>query len=152
MKKFLKNNHSGFTLVELIITIAILVIVLVTVTNFFIFNLNTYEKGEDLSAVQFDVRMASEYITKELRNVNDISDTNNTLDDELNLSILSANYPNVHSVEFEITNEGPKYFVDYTVTGNSPDGSNLYSIKTKVLLNNIESASVATSNTLYYTK
>lgn len=152
MKRMMKKTHKGFTLVELIVTIAILGIVLVAVFNFFIFNLNTFGKGEDLSAVQFDVRMASEFVTKELRNVTVISDTDDTLASALDLTLLSDKYSSVNSVSFEITHEGLSYFVNYTIEGNSPDGSNSYSVTTRVLLNNIKSATLATSDTLYYSK
>lgn len=148
----MKKNKKGFTLIELIIVIAILGIVLTMAFNFFSFNLRTYNKGEDRAAVQFDVRMASDYITDELRNVNVISVTDTALTGSISLGALTAKYPLVTGVTFEIVTETPKFFVDYTVSGNSSDGNNPYSLTTKVLLNNITSADLGSGADIYFTK
>lgn len=148
----MKKNSNGFTLIEIIIVIAILGIVLAMAFNFFTFNLRTYNKGENRAAVQFDVRMASDYITDELRNVNIVSVTDTALASNIGLGTLTAKYPLVTGVAFEIVTEAPKYFVEYTVSGNSTDGNNPYSLTTKVLLNNITSATVGSGTDIYFTK
>lgn len=147
-----KNRQSGFTLIELLVTIAILGIVIAAVITFFIFNLNTYDKGEDLAAVQFDVRMASDYITDELRNVLAISISDNTLANSITLASLQTNHSLVTAVNFELITESSKYFVVYSVSGNSSDGENLYTVSSRVMLNNIIAATLETGTTIYYTK
>lgn len=148
----MKKKSNGFTLIEIIIVIAILGIVLTMAFNFFTFNLRTYNKGENRAAVQFDVRMASDFITDELRNVNIVSITDTALTSSIGLGTLTAKYPLVTGVTFEIVTEAPKYFVQYTVSGNSTDGNNPYSLTTKVLLNNITSATVGSGTDIYFTK
>lgn len=147
-----KNRQSGFTLIELLVTIALLGIVTAAVITFFIFNLNTYDKGEDLAAVQFDVRMASDYITNELRNVLSISISDNTLANSITLAGLQANHTLVTAVSFELITESSKYFVVYSVSGNSSDGDNLYTVSSRVMLNNIIAAALETGTMIYYTK
>lgn len=148
----MKKKRNGLTLIEIIIVIAILGIVLAMAFNFFVFNLRTFNKGENRAAVQFDVRMASDYITDELRNVNIISVTDSGLTHNISLGTLTAKYPLVTGVSFEIITESPKYFVHYTVNGNSSDGNNPYALTTKVLLNNITTATLASGVDIYYSK
>lgn len=151
-KKQNNNRIKGFTLIELVVTIAMLGIVILAVLNFFTYNLSTYSRGSEKADVQFDVRMAADLITTELRNVVDISTTDNTLNTVLDLSVISAKYPSVKSVNFEITKEDLNYFVIYTVTGNADSGNSNYEMTSKVLLNNIKTATLATGDTLYYKK
>lgn len=63
-----KDNNKGFSLIELIVALAILSIIIVVSFNFFIYNNRLFDKGDRLSKVQYDVRMTSDYITTELRN------------------------------------------------------------------------------------
>lgn len=148
----IRYRQKGFTLIELIIVIALISIVVATIFSFFMFNLRTFNRGENMAQVQFDVRMASEFVTNELRNVNVISLTNSGLSETLDLTELSGKYSNVVNVLFEIKLDERRYFVSYTIDGNSSDGKNPYSITSKVLLNNIKSATLSSGTTLYFTK
>ena len=58
---------SGFTLIELIVTIAILGIVLTMTYSIGDFGRNSFNNGYAKSDIQSNIRIASNYITKELR-------------------------------------------------------------------------------------
>jgi prepilin-type N-terminal cleavage/methylation domain-containing protein len=144
------KKNGGFTLIELIVTLAIFSIVLVAILNLFLFNNRVYSRSENLSEVQFDVRMASDYITTELRNKNSISITDNSLAESITLSDLQSKYPTVKAVTFKIAKSSSDYFVEYTITGSDLNNDNEYTLETDVLLNNITNATESTGTTIYY--
>lgn len=142
--------QKAFTLIELIVTIALIGIISLAVGTFFGFNLNTYSNSKDLAAVQFDVRMASDFVTSELRNINEI-DLRNVSDalliaggNSLSTTILASKYPSVTSVIFNLTKESNRYMVNYTISGNSTKGNSAYSIASKVMINNSSTLNVRT--------
>lgn len=61
------NNKNGFTLVELIIVIAIMGVILAAVTTMFFFSNDTFGKTSDQQTVQSDVRLISTFIEDELQ-------------------------------------------------------------------------------------
>ena len=65
--RFNKKNKDGFTLVELIIVLAILIIVISGGFSLYMFSSNALKKGETQSDVQHQTRLASLYITNEIR-------------------------------------------------------------------------------------
>ena len=138
-KIFNKKKNKGFTLVELVVTVAILSIVMIIVTNFFLYNNRIFRKSDSLSQVQFDVRMASDYITTELRNVENVSLVNDTLGNSIDLTLVSSKYPNVTGVNFSIRSLSGKYLVIYTVEGNDVTHQNYFKLDSEVLLNNVTS-------------
>lgn len=164
----LNKNRKGFTLVEVVITLAILSIVLATAFNLFGFNLTVYSKGQSLSQVQFDIRMAADYITSEIRNVSEINlleidyDNENIEDNEevedhnyINTSTLKSSHPSLDSVQFSISVENTSYLLAFVVAGSNSRGDNEYVLETEVLLNNLTNSSVPIDiwyNSLIYKK
>lgn len=146
------KNRSGVTLIELILVVALLSVIVTTAFNFQIFNLKIYNKSDNLSKVQFDVRMASDYITTNIRNANSISTTDATLDDYIDISILQNKFNLVNYVEFEITRQGGQYFVSYLLQGADSKGNNDYELRSEVFVDNITSAIPTTGTTIYFTK
>lgn len=63
---------KGFTLMELIIAIAIMVTAIALGYRIFFFGQNSFTKGELQNNVQLNVRFASELITRELQKANDV--------------------------------------------------------------------------------
>lgn len=144
------KQRKGITLIELIVTIALISIVILSTVNLLLFNNKVFNRSDALSQVQFDVRMASDGLTRDLRNINKVSLTDNTLAKKVELIELQSSYPSVSSISFTIKSGGSKFLVEYTILGHDPNGNNQYSLKTEVLLNNITSATLGTENVIYY--
>lgn len=146
---------GGLTVVELLLALAILSLVIALATSLFMFGNQTFNKSQDVSQVQFDVRMAADLLTTELRNVTSISLSDNSLPRSANLATLSAKYPLVRAVSFQIRKVGPRFLVVYSISGwqgSSANRENLYELRAEVLLNNITSAAIGTDVTLFYRK
>jgi Tfp pilus assembly protein PilW len=147
-----KRNQSGLSVIELLLAVVLLILVLIVGYNLLSLNYRAYQTGEALSAVQFDTRMAADYIFFELRNVSEISLTNDDLTHQLDIDYLSAQYPKVSSVSFSIDQAGSNYIVSYSLTGHDPGLNNDYLMESEVLLNNITSVVTGSGSTIYYTK
>lgn len=61
------TSKSGFTLVELLITLAILSIVIAAVTKLFMSTNRTYANNQAILRVQQDVRLSSSFLARDLR-------------------------------------------------------------------------------------
>ena len=70
-KVFLKNRQ-GFTLVEVIVSMALVSIILLMASSLLTTGQKMYNKGTDKADIQFDARMAADFITNELRNATNI--------------------------------------------------------------------------------
>ena len=66
-KNIFRRNKNGFTLIELVAAIAIAAIVGTMTATMFMFPMRMLGNGEDLSDVQFNLRMTSDIITNEVR-------------------------------------------------------------------------------------
>jgi prepilin-type N-terminal cleavage/methylation domain-containing protein len=65
--KKIKKSKSGFTLIELIIVLAILGIVATAIYSMNLFGIKTFAAGQDRAQKQYDVRMAADFLAKQLR-------------------------------------------------------------------------------------
>ncbi|MFI5304270.1 MAG: PilW family protein, partial [Nitrospiria bacterium] len=63
-----KRGEAGFTLVEVMVTVAIFAIVLSAVYSAFISQFNSYQTQQDVVTVQSDIRTAAEILTRDIRN------------------------------------------------------------------------------------
>ena len=62
------RGEAGFTLVEVMVTVAIFAIVLSAVYSAFISQFNSYQTQQDVVTVQSDIRTAAEILTRDIRN------------------------------------------------------------------------------------
>jgi prepilin-type N-terminal cleavage/methylation domain-containing protein len=152
INKKLRSSTSGLTIVELMLALTLMSIVLAIGYNFFFLNYRAYQRGEELSMAQFDVRLASDFVTSELRNVTEVSVTDTTLDHQIDATLLSNRFERVQSVSFNITQQGSSFIVIYEISGLVRDPDELYTLQSKVLLNNINSATTNESpaSFIYY--
>jgi len=71
-KKLLRNT-AGFTLIELMVTLAVLPIAIALIFTMLSFGTASFTLGENTAQKQYEVRMASDFITKQLRYANSIT-------------------------------------------------------------------------------
>lgn len=72
MRRRFKNNDKGVTIIELLISLAIIGILLTTAFMFFMFGNKTFSMGTDQYSTQADLRIANDYIVKSIRYATDI--------------------------------------------------------------------------------
>lgn len=65
--KIITNNNFGFSLIEVIIAIAILGVVMAAISSVNLFGLRSFKFSEVRSSNQFDVRMPVDFISREIR-------------------------------------------------------------------------------------
>lgn len=146
------HNNFGLTVIELVIALSLMGIILAIGYNFLFINYKAYQTGEALSEVQFDTRMASDYIFFELKNANKVSLTDTTLSNVIDLNNLKARYPRVSSLNFSIVQSGNLYLVNYVIRASHNRLNNDYELESEVLLNNVKNATTGSGNQIYYTK
>lgn len=156
-RRVLPRGCGGLTVVELLLALALLSLVIALTTSLFVFGNQVFNKSRDVSQVQFDVRMAADLLTRELRNVTSISLSDNLLPprSSANLVTLSDKYPLVRAVSFEIKQVGSRFLVVYDISGwqgSCANRENFYKLRSEVLLNNITSALYGSGETLFYRK
>ena len=164
------KQKRAMTLVEVIITLALLSIVMTIVFSLNLFGLKVFGKGTSLSDLQFDVRMSSDFIFSEIRNASDILLETPASPNEYNKIFVDSNriayqpaggtiiYKTDNIIQnsstdllFSIVDNSSSYMLEFTIIGatNVED----YSLSTNVLLNNIKFASPESNKpVLYYKK
>lgn len=63
-----RESESGFTLIEVMMVLVILGLVLGAIYGFLVFGYSTFASGEGRASVQTQNRIASDHITREIRN------------------------------------------------------------------------------------
>lgn len=148
--KTFNNSRNGVTLIELLLTIAILSIIITAISSLFIYNTRVYSRSENLSQVQFDVRMASHHILKEIRNTEKVSLSDNTLANSLDLASLQTKYASIKNVDFELKFHGSQYFLTFIIKGSDSNSQNEYLLSNEIILNNINNAVIGAGNVVYF--
>lgn len=69
------STEKGFTLIEVIITIALMSIVIQIVYAIFFVGIKSYDTGKNMGFAQQEVRLAADIINSELRYINDLKTT-----------------------------------------------------------------------------
>jgi hypothetical protein len=154
------NDERGFLLTELTVTIALLVVVLAVAFIFFFFCQRSFSEGEKKTIVQSNVRLAANYITKEVRYADNISTTMPgdpkgrtyyclKLGEDANLlqEIISPdNIKNrtitrdscLETLTFKFRTESVKHFVRFEIKGHDETRRQRRDISSEVLLVNIK--------------
>jgi prepilin-type N-terminal cleavage/methylation domain-containing protein len=143
---------KGFTIIEVIIAIALLGILTLLLTSILSFSLNNYSESIEKQEEQFDVRLATDIITREVRNAItiEVSDTFTATGDNWYLyqvandlmiikgtdgTTIGYTDGKIQSIVFTLSaRDTDRIFLDFSVVG-----INNYKLDSSVLLNNIKS-------------
>ncbi|GAB6182087.1 hypothetical protein JCM14036_34060 [Desulfotomaculum defluvii] len=163
------HEKIGLTLVEIMITLALLGIVLAVGYSFYFVGKNSFDQGESQSNIQRDIRSAAAKITKEIRNADQISNSPNTFSGQKYYSIRlegnqiiidmvnsngfitrqSITSPVINTLFFELK---PAKVLRFDVVGNNGKMSKDYRISSEVYLNNLKSGTIGQITSIYFTK
>ncbi len=152
------KNESGLGLVELLIVIALLGLVLAIGYNFFFFGYRVYERGETLSIIQNNSRMAATEITRTVRNSTEIGvyddltgvdnsesiiyldNSSRTIKHKVDDDVVFSTEPYVNNLQFKLIETNNRYILDIVI--NAEKDGRQHELVTKVLLNNIEASDI----------
>ncbi len=152
----IKKNQKGFTLVELIVALAIIALIMGVMSSAFIAATRTFEKGLDQYDLQANIRLASDFIINEVRNASEISLTRPDSPNDYNkiffinnmisykpagsarIDLTPAIIDARRDINFSLTQTGSQYMLEITI--EAVQDENDYSITTQVLLNNVKDA------------
>lgn len=155
IKKIFSYN-SGISIIELMIALALLGIVLAMGYSFFFFGANSFRIGEAQSNIQRDIRLTSDFITRETRNAVNVAlftslpneagdyeliylDGNKIMhksasgDRSRTEAIIDSLSFNLEEVQ--VDQNKVRYLLTFSISGS--DDSQNYSINSEVFLNNI---------------
>lgn len=88
-KNIFCDIKHGFTLIELVVTLAILGIVLTTIFSVNLFGIRTFAQSSDKAVQQFEVRMPTDFIAKKARYANQM---------EILTSVPTSTPPGAHEI------------------------------------------------------
>ena len=157
-------NSKGLSVIELLIALSLLGIVLALGFSYFFFGANTFKVGETQSNLQRDIRLTSDFITREVRNAIDLAlfdsnsgiptggDGNNYIylnesiimhiDTGGNVTSRTDNF--IESLSFDIKEVNDRYLLEFVIHGSDDDQE--YRLESEVYLNNITEQGSATKN------
>lgn len=75
----MSNKKRGFTLIELILAIAISSIIMLAITQVFIFSLNNYQRQYSVVSLEMDTRTFISTLSSDIRRADEIKIDGNTL-------------------------------------------------------------------------
>jgi len=165
------DNNKGFTLIELMITIAILAVVITVVSSFLLFGYRTYGGGTTQFDVQSDIRTTIDFIINETRNTNEVyiinvADVPNTNDGykyvylESNAIMYKAASTGFSAISksaaiinnttpvFEIKSSSGSFLLSINLSGASK--GKIYSSDSDVLFKNVKTAITASGNAIKF--
>ena len=162
-------NKKGVTLVELLLVFALLGIITTLAFSFYFFGSETFKQGEEQRDIQFQMRMASSFITDKVRNakpveIAEISSFDNNyyyfyLEDGMlkyrqetsgDITELTDSIVTNSTDLFEIRKDNNKYLLYFVISGT--EGDNDFFLETEILLNNIFTAAEDSGNAIRFKK
>jgi len=161
-----------WTLIEMVIVLTLIGTVISVGTTLYIFGSNVFDKGASRAALQYELRKASDIITAELRNIENISNTRisgsqcyrlklsegNIVKDIISSSgtIISGSDitqgVEVTDLTLKLGYLNNKYLIEFSISGRNNKSDDIYTIDSEVYLNNIKFGDVGVLTDLYYTK
>ena len=138
--------NKGFTLIELIVSMAIVSVIMIALMSFFVYNLRTFNKSSEALDEQSNLRLVSYRLTNELRNIgyinlyNDVTLPSPIVDSYIHLDSNRIRLTNAVStlyladsilddIQFSLTeNDQEKYILSVTLVGG------VHSYSTEILL------------------
>lgn len=167
---FNKKTHSrlgwqgGYSLVELVIVLALLGVILAIGYNFYFYTTQAFKEGEKQAAVQQNVRVVADFITKELRyaSIIQILDSSASIPaagsifDDFNYIFINStgsvehrsktgsriifssdiNQSKITQIEFNIGNSGDRALA-FNISGTHSDGTHPFSVTSEILGENL---------------
>ncbi len=163
------KNNKALTLIEIIVTMAILGIIIAFVFSFQSFETKIFNRTVTKSDLQSDVRTAADYIVSELRNATEISLSTPANPSNYSRIYISSNQIAVNKTDgsnafrteaviaesddlsFLVAPSGASYMLSFSIKATK-DGQD-YQTTGSVVLNNIREITGSTSgNSIYYIK
>ena len=132
----MKNNRSGFTLIEVVVTIALIAIVIPIIYNFISFGGNIFSKGTVKAENQNDVNLIAYKITNQLRTVGEIS-----LNDKTGYTLydIKSKYPTLDLVSYTLSKKSDTYMLNFTIEEGG------HRVTSEIALNNVKTAIVGST-------
>lgn len=138
------RKKNGFTLIEVVVTIALIGIIVPILYNFISFGGNIFSKGTTKADTQNDVNLIAYKITNDLRTASHISLTAVSGYTEYN---VKASNPDLDQMSFTITKVGDVYTLSFTLADAE------HQVTSEIALNNVKSAITGTSaDVIWYMK
>lgn len=163
------NNNKALTLIEIIVTMAILGIIIAFIFSFQNFETKIFNRTVTKSDLQSDIRTAADYIVNELRNATEISLSTPANPSNYNRIYINANQIAIDKADgsnefrteaviaetddlsFSVGTANSSYLLDFSIKATK--GEQEYQTDGRVILNNIREITGNTSgNTIYYIK
>lgn len=164
------HTNAGLTLIELVIVLALMVLVIGTVYVFFDFVNNSFAKGGDQYLLQSNLRNASDFVIKEVRNATELEFVTVPFTEDASFqyiyvesNVLKHKYAGTATDKSENIITGAELFSvrEEHTTGRYYFSINMkgsingedYTLNTEILLNNISSMTEPLSgNAIRYKK
>lgn len=127
----MKNKRNGFTLIEIVVTIALIAIVIPIIYNFISFGGNVFSKGTVKAETQNDVNLIAYKITNQLRTVGEISLTDKTGYSKFD---VKSEYPTLDLVSYTLSNKNNTYMLNFTIEEGG------HRVTSEIALNNVKTA------------
>jgi type II secretory pathway pseudopilin PulG len=137
------SNKYGLSLVELIITLSLIGIVIVSAISMSLLGLRSFNIGRNQSNIQYEVRRATNEITDTMRNATNIKTSAFANCDSLDIDKLIASQ---YDGEFSYEVEGNML----NIIVHADNGKESYNIDSHVLLNNFSESIVTIGSKIIY--